>query len=205
MRTPWLLLVGVVGWAASGVDWSREAVGQEAPAPTAGAERSIRRERDGVLRRRGLLPPRETAAPTSGTDAPPYDSNSSAEPRPYVPPGFDSPQGPSLGMEGLGAPMVEPTSGAAPAAGLLGRFQVSAYGSPNGHGCYIVDTMTGRTWHVANGQPPQVVAETLSPYAPQPTMPVHQPAYGPPSQLYPRNERPVPQPKLAEPMPDAAS
>jgi hypothetical protein len=31
MRTACLLLVGViVGWAASGVDWSRDAVGQEA-------------------------------------------------------------------------------------------------------------------------------------------------------------------------------
>ena len=33
MKPVWLLLVGVVvGWAASGVDWSRDAVGQETPA-----------------------------------------------------------------------------------------------------------------------------------------------------------------------------
>ena len=32
MKPLWLLLVGVVvGWAASGVDWSREAVGQDVP------------------------------------------------------------------------------------------------------------------------------------------------------------------------------
>lgn len=35
---------------------------------------------------------------------------------------------------------------------LVGRFQASAYGSPNGQGCYIVDTMTGQTWHILNGQ-----------------------------------------------------
>ena len=144
-----------------GVDWSREAVGQEPTPPTAGAERSNRRERDGVLRRRGLLPPRETAVPTPGTEAPPYDPNADAEPRPYVPPGVDSQPGPVIGMEELSEPIAEPTRGAVPSPGLLGRYQVSAYGSPSGHGCYIVDTMTGRTWHVANGQPPQVVADAL--------------------------------------------
>ncbi|MBA4106140.1 MAG: hypothetical protein C0485_10300 [Pirellula sp.] len=134
-----------------------------------------------MLRRRGLLPPRESSAPTPGTDAPPYDPNSNVEPRPYVPPGFDSQQGPSLDMEELGEPMVEPTRGAVPGAGLLGRFQVSAYGSPSGHGCYIVDTMTGRTWHVANGQPPQVVAPALNPQAVQNPLPVPTPALTMPS------------------------
>ncbi|MBL9162089.1 MAG: hypothetical protein JNL18_05025 [Planctomycetaceae bacterium] len=52
-----------------------------------------------------------------------------------------------------------------PVAGLVGRFQASAYGSPSGHGCYVVDTMTGKTWHVANGQPARVVAEGFVPQA----------------------------------------
>jgi hypothetical protein len=206
MRTFSLLLVGVViGWAASGVDWSREAVGQESPPPTAGAERSNRRERDGVLRRRGLLPSRETAAPTPGTDAPPYDPNSSAEPRPYVPPGFDAQPSPALGMEELGEPIVEPTRGAVPLPGLLGRYQVSAYGSPSGHGCYIVDTITGRTWHVNNGQPPQVVADALSPQTAQPAMPAPATTDNSPALLIAPTQSPiVPQPATNEPTPAAA-
>jgi hypothetical protein len=206
MRTLALLFLGVVvGWAAAGVDWSREAVGQDSSTPTAGAERSIRRERDGVLRRRGLLPPRETAAPTPGTDAPPYDPNGSAEPKPYVPPGFDSQPGPTLGMEELGEPIAEPTRGAVPLPGLLGRYQVSAYGSPSGHGCYIVDTMTGRTWHINNGQPPQVVAEALTPQAAQPAMPVPATTDNSPALLIaPTQSTIVPQPSTTEPTPDAA-
>lgn len=58
------------------------------------------------------------------------------------------------------------TAASLPPAELVGRFQATAYGSPNGHGCYIVDTMTGRTLHVANGQQPQVVTETLVQPAP---------------------------------------
>jgi hypothetical protein len=206
MRTLSLLLVGVViGWAASGVDWSREAVGQESPPPTAGAERSIRRERDGVLRRRGLLPSRETAAPTPGTDAPPYDPNADAEPRPYVPPGFDSQPGPTLGMEELGEPIAAPTRGAVPSPGLLGRYQVSAYGSPSGHGCYIVDTITGRTWHVNNGQPPQVVADALSPQTAQPAMPATATTDNSPALLIaPTQPTIVSQPSTNEPTPAVA-
>lgn len=201
MRTLNLLLVGiVVGWAASGVGWSREAVGQDSAAPTADAERSIRRERGGALRRRGLLPPRETAAPTRATDAPPYDPNSNGEPKPYVPPGVDSQQGSSFGMEELGEPIAEPTRATVSSPSLLGRYQVSAYGSPSGHGCYVVDTMTGQTWHVANGQPPQVVASGLTPYAPQPAAPTPSPMLTPPPILSaPNTPSAVPRPT-----PDAA-
>ena len=163
MRTIALLFLGVVfGWAASGVDWSREAFAQEAP--RRGAERSIRRERDGALRRR-VLPPRETGAPTPVTEAPAFNPNSNVEPGPYVSPS------PSPGMEELAEPIVEPTHTAVSSPALPGRFQVSAYGSANGHGCYVVDTATGQTWHIANGQPPQVVASGLTPYAPQPATP----------------------------------
>lgn len=176
MRTLALLFLGVVvGWAASGVDWSREAVAQEAP--RRGAERSIRREREGALRRR-VLPPRETGAPTPATEAPPYDPSSNFEPGTYGAPT------PSPGMEELGEPIVEPTRAAITSPVLPGRFQVSAYGSANGHGCYVVDTATGQTWHIANGQPPQVVASGLTPYAPQPA-PAPAPLLSPPSTLSP--------------------
>ena len=203
MRTLCLVLVGVVvGWAASGVDLSREAAGQDSSTPTPGAERSIRRERDGVLRRRGLLPPRETAAPAPGTDAPRYDPNANAEPRPDVPPSFDPRQGPSLGMEELAEPSAEPARNAVSSPGVLGRYQVSAYGSPNGHGCYIVDTMTGRTWHVSNGQPPQVVSEALSPLGVHSAMAVPASTYDTPALLSPPSV--VPQPSTTEPTPAAA-
>jgi hypothetical protein len=192
MRTLSLLLVGVVvGWAASGLDWTREAVGQESAPPTAGAERSIRRG--------------ETAAPTPGTDAPPYDPNANAEPKPYVPPGFDAQPGPALELEELGEPIAESTRGAVPSPDLLGRYQVSAYGSPSGHGCYIVDTMTGRTWHINNGQPPQVVGEELGPQATQQSMPVPATTDNSPALLIaPTQSMIVPQPSTNEPTPDAA-
>ena len=176
MRTIALLFLGVVvGWAASGVDWSREAVAQEAP--RRGAERSIRRERDGALLRR-VLPSREAEAATPATEAPAFDPNSSVEPGPSLSPG------PSPGMEELAEPIVEPTRAALSLPGLPGRFQVSAYGSTNGHGCYVVDTATGQTWHIANGQPPQVVAAGLTPYAPQPAA-APAPLLSPPPMLTP--------------------
>lgn len=172
MRTIALLFLGVIiGWAASGVDWSREAFAQEAP--RRGAERSIRRERDGALRRR-VLPPREAETPTPATDAPPYDPNSSVAPGPYATPG------PSSGMEELAEPIVEPTHAALSSPSLPGRFQVSAYGSASGHGCYVVDTATGQTWHIANGQPPEVVAVGLTPHAPQPAPRAPAPLLSPP-------------------------
>jgi hypothetical protein len=192
MRTFALLFLGVVlGWVASGVDWSRESVAQEAP--RRGAERSIRRERDGALRRR-VLPPRETGAPTPATEAPAFDPNSNVEPGPYVSPG------PSPGMEELAEPIVEPTRAALSSHGLPGRFQVSAYGSANGHGCYVVDTATGQTWHIANGQPPQVVASGLTPYAPQPAPPAPAPLLSPPPVLSAPNAPTV----IPQPSTDAA-
>lgn len=50
-----LVLVGIaLGWAASGVDWSRDAVGQERQLPTTNAEASIVAER--------LAPPEAVAS-----------------------------------------------------------------------------------------------------------------------------------------------
>ena len=187
MRTIALLFLGVVvGWAASGVDWSREAFAQEAP--RRGAERSIRRERDGALRRR-VLPPREAEAPTPATEAPPFDPNSNVEP------GFNVTPGPSAGMEELAEPIVEPTHAAVSLPPLPGRFQVSAYGSPSGHGCYVVDTATGQAWHIANGQPPEVVAAGLIPHAPQPAAPLSPPPMlTPPAFSAPSAPTVIPQP-----------
>ncbi|WP_428304337.1 hypothetical protein [Lacipirellula sp.] len=166
MKPIWLLLIGVVlGWAASGVDWSREAVGQESSPPPAGAERSIRRG-DGVLRRRGLLPQRDSASPSPTTDAPAFTPNADAESMPNVPPGLDAQQKTGVDTlqigETIAGPVLEPVESAVPEAILPGRYQVSAYGNPQGHGCYITDTVTGRTWHVNNAQAPQVVTEALS-------------------------------------------
>lgn len=192
MRTIALLFLGViVGWAASGVDWSREAVAQEAP--RRGAERSIRRERDGALRRR-VLPPREAEAPTPATEAPPFDPNANVEPGPSLSPG------PNPGMEELAEPIVEPTHAAVSSPALPGRFQVSAYCAANGHGCYVVDTATGQTWHIANGQPPQVVASGLTPYAPQTAPPSPAPLLSPPPMLTPPNAPTI----IPQPSTDAA-
>lgn len=187
MRTIALLFLGVVvGWAASGVDWSREAVAQEAP--RRGAERSIRRERDGALRRR-VLPSRDAEASTPATEAPPYDPNSSVAPGPFATPG------PSSRMEELAEPIVEPMHAAVSLPPLPGRFQVSAYGSPSGHGCYVVDTATGQTWHIANGQPPEVVAAGLIPHAPQPVAPLSPPPMlTPPAFSAPSAPTVIPQP-----------
>jgi hypothetical protein len=70
---------------------------------------------------------------------------------------------------------------------LFGRFQVSAYGSPSGTGCYIIDTMTGRTWRVREGEPPELAGELPQTDSMPPT-----PNYEPivPSTL------PMPAPKL---------
>ena len=133
MRTTALLLIGLaVGWVASGVEGHEDAYAQnpaEAEVPRA--------QRDGVLRRRGILPSREAPAPTNTTDAPPF-----------------------VVGESVPAP-----------ASPVGRYQISAYGSPSGHGCYVVDTMSGKTWHIANGQPPEVVASSLNSQA-APTEPL---------------------------------
>ena len=174
MKPFWLLLVGVVvGWAASGVDWTRDAVGQESSAPVVGGERSIRRG-EGALRRRGLLPQREGAAPAPSTDAPAFSPNVDAT---AVPDAAKAEATPSMSgvttvprqvtdSEGRTITVYEQQRmgsepGRSDSANSVGRFQATAYGSPNGNGCYIVDSTTGRTWLIRNGQPPEVVAKTL--------------------------------------------
>jgi hypothetical protein len=203
VRTLGLLLIGLVAsWAALGVDWSEYARAQESPAR--GAERSIRRERDGVLRRRRILPPREAAAPTPETDAPPFEPSGNDGARPYVPPGFESQSRARLNSEEIvdrvGEPVAAPTRIAPSSFEAPGRFQVAAYGTSTSHGCYVVDTVTGQTWHIANGQPPQVVVSGLTPHAPQPAAPISTPTLTQPPILNAPNEASV----LPQPANDAA-
>lgn len=200
MRALALMFLGVVvGWTASGVDWSREAIGQDAstdltepsPLDTVPDRASSALEQKSPTDRSG---PRWIYEESRSFDT---EGNSIT-----VPTRRDA-------NDPLKRRTIIPRATrrvlAASEPNLVGRFQATAYGSPNGHGCYVVDTMTGQTWHILNGQPPQVVAAGLTPYAPQPAIPAHQPAYGPPSQLYPQDEGPVSQPELAEPTPDAAN
>ncbi|BBO32524.1 hypothetical protein [Lacipirellula parvula] len=194
MKPLYLLAIGVVvGWAASGVDWSREAVGQESSAPAAGAERPIRRG-EGVLRGR-LLRQMEAAAPTPATDAPAFTPNdgatavadSDAETSTLTGDVVTVPRQ-VLDSEGrtitvyeqhrAGSGATRPSASANP----VGRFQVSAYGSPNGTGCYVVDSTTGQTWLIRNGQAPEVVAKTLLNMASAP--PLVAPTAAPPQVQY---------------------
>ena len=181
MRTLCLLLVGlvvvVVGWAASGVDWSRDAVGQDLDLITDKPPSEYR----------GAAPRRVTETRLI------TDANGVQQAVPITR---------LVNSDGSVVPETPP--------GLVGRYQVSAYGSPSGHGCYIVDTMTGRTWHAANGQPPQVVAEALTPQSAQPATLVPTPSYTPPM-LEPSPTQPPTQPPhleeekpVAEPTIDAA-
>jgi hypothetical protein len=50
--------------------------------------------------------------------------------------------------------------------GAAGRFQISAFAgsSPQGvfHGCYVIDTTTGKVWHVRSGAgAPEKVTDKL--------------------------------------------
>jgi hypothetical protein len=184
MRTLGLLLVGVViGWAASGVDWSRDAVGEE-----------------------WIIDAAQSATPTTATTQPTLTQ---------VPVNRKNSQGIAVTtweQRPLNVGSVESTP-----ASLIGRFQASADGSPNGHGCYIIDTMTGRTWHAANGQPPQVVAcvgiqppvNSESAYMPTPAMNRPEPMIAPTPSYTESSQSTrstiVPQPiPAAQPTPDAA-
>ena len=169
MRTLALLFLGVVvGWAASGVDWSREAVG-EGKVVIGSAPLS-----DDHLVPDSSLSNRNTALiadPVPGISPEPTGPRGNADwnqqhdgiwPRPvwetrmqFDANGQQHPVKVSRLVNADGS--IAPETPA-----LVGRFQASAYGSPNGHGCFVVDTMTGKTWHVANAQQPQVVTEALS-------------------------------------------
>ena len=144
MRTFALLIVGVVvGWAASGVDWSRDVLAQEASKST-----------DGVL----TFELSDTPVDVPASNSVPRSAGN--------PDDLDPLRRPTMKFS-------EPLFDSAPVVnddqGKIGRFQASAYGSPNGHGCYIVDTTTGETWHVASGEGRPATPEALNQPAAQPT------------------------------------
>lgn len=67
---------------------------------------------------------------------------------------------------GLSNVVTMPTAIAQPeAGGSSPRFQISAYSSTSGnnvtHGAYIIDAVTGKTWHVRQAGSQQVVLQKL--------------------------------------------
>ena len=200
MRVLALLIVGVVvGWAASGVDWSREAVGQDTFNATTDSEVP-------AVPKGG----RFIAAPTDPMMIERPASENFSRPRQWPRRVFETRM--EIDANGQqhvvkvsrlvnadGSIVPEPTP---PAENLVGRFQATAYGSPNGHGCYIVDTMTGKTWHVANGQlQPHIVTEGLS-QTQVPTPAYNQPAVAPtPSNSEPSIRQSAPLKSAVEPTP----
>lgn len=46
--------------------------------------------------------------------------------------------------------------------GEMPRYQVSAYGTSSGNGCYIIDTTTGETWHADQFNPAKKVSDKLA-------------------------------------------
>jgi hypothetical protein len=47
-------------------------------------------------------------------------------------------------INGFGAPAIVAPQASSP------RYQISAYGSQNASGCYVVDRATGKMWHFFN-------------------------------------------------------
>jgi hypothetical protein len=147
MKPVYLLIVGVVvGWAASGVDWTREAVGQESPPPATdpywnsglAARNEAGRNPNSVV-----VEEHRTETNADGTQTVTRTVRRSDKP-------------------GHQSTTVSSRRTAAPQSPIqVGRYQVSAYGSPNGTGCYVVDSTTGQTWLIRNGQPPEVVTSSL--------------------------------------------
>ncbi len=226
MRVLVLLLIGVVvGWAASDVDWNCSAEGDELPndsvaaaalpnpaevleAPASDNPRRPRQWPRRVFETRvandanGNLHP-VTVSRLVNADGSVVPETPFAQQPPYIPPADVQNNATALAHS--------------PVSGLVGRFQASAYGSPSGHGCYVVDTMTGKTWHVANGQQSHVVTEALVQQAPThnplATPTYNQPAVAPtpsyydepPRSLQKSNVVPTPSPELAEPEADDAN
>ena len=206
MKSLCLLVVGaVVGWAVSGVDWSREAVGEEASKTASKSTDGVltfelsdkpvdRPVADGVQQNPGnpddLDPFRQPAmkfseplidAPPSTLqqdvpDAPPQPTVRAVPANPRKADGIFQ-EGPNPRQRSVSYDHIKPaeTSGGQPhsspptdvverrvtdgngrtmailenriqqhstPSGLVGRFQATAYGSPNGHGCFVVETVT---------------------------------------------------------------
>ncbi|WP_428303690.1 hypothetical protein [Lacipirellula sp.] len=196
MKPLYLLAIGVgAGWAASGVDWTHDVLAQnvltdappatlqqDAPdAPPVPTSRAI--PADGILDPSIPRPRRvyETRVTT--------DSN-----------GARHSEVMSRLVNADGSIVSEPPPG------LVGRFQATAYGSPSGSGCFVVDTMTGKTWHVAPGIGCRVLTEALTQSSAPPSSPslAPMPSYNnEPSLPQRRSVVPTPKAELAEPESDA--
>lgn len=218
MRTFALLFLGViVGWAVSGVDWSRTAVGEESIIAAGRAS--------------GLLNATTDAKIADPEPAPQWNSIPTNGPRRVWETRMEVDANGQQHLVKVSR-LVNADGTIVPETpqGLIGRFQATAYGSPSGHGCYIVDTMTGKTWHVASGVGRQTMTEGLLPTTlppgpvPQLTNEPHYPSEPVPS-LAPTPSyteatqglgttnrpapapyvAPTPVPQSAEPEPDAAN
>lgn len=195
MRPIALLLVGLaIGWVVASIEWTPDALAQE----------NILRTPDA---RDQIIPPRpadplmpEASLPKRNLDLLNAPRNSAQEPAEQ-----------SRKAEAARKLVEGVQSAAATPAPPSGRFQISAYGTPHGHGCYAIDTATGATWHIGNDQPPEQLTDRLPPlitkYAPHsetppfsvPTPhiePAPMPSVTPPA--YPATETPVPLAPRAE-------
>jgi hypothetical protein len=153
MRTFCLLLVGaVVGWAASGIDWTGRAFAEEEVKETVPPlphdplvpEASLPKSDKSLLAD-------EPTAPVGAIRTRFIEERivADADGRKRI-----------VREERLVAPGCPQCQG----AGSAGRYQATAYGATNAHGCYIVDTASGQVFHSANGQPPIAVGYPLSSY-----------------------------------------
>jgi len=212
MRPFALLFLGVVvGWAASGMDWSRTAVGEESIVDAARASGSLNATTQAKIAN-AEPSPQWNSVPTNGPRRV-WETRMEVDAA-----GRQRPVTVSRLVNADGTIVPETPQG------LIGRFQASAYGSPSGHGCYVVDTMTGKTWHVAPGIGRQTMTEGLLPTTlppgpvPQLTNEPHYPSepvpslaptpsyYDEPSQSPQKSSVvPTPKPESAEPEPDDAN
>ncbi len=209
MRAFALLVVGVVvGWVASG-EWSLEAVGDESIVDAARASGSLTATTQANLAN-AEPSPQWNSVPANGPRRvweTQMEIDANGQQRPVT-------LSRLVNADGTIVPETP--------QGLVGRFQATAYGSPSGHGCYVVDTMSGKTWHVSPGIGRQLMSEALVQPAAQAATPVPTAAYGAstysaPSLLGPQSQTgepipqsrpvdsprsnvvPTPKPELAEP------
>lgn len=134
MKPLCLVLVGVVvGWAASGVAWTRDAVGQDAPAFAPPAPQGVVIE----------APAPAGAAPRTGPVM--------SVPRTVI------------NNEGRPITVWDqiPAGGEPAAPQPIGRFQISAYGTATTNGCYVVDSATGKIWFVDQTLAPRLLTKKL--------------------------------------------